>query len=61
MLELHSGNVEHPFKSSCVHGQSDVDIATNVQPMIKDRFVEPNLYLKRHILIQHLNDFLFVD
>ena len=32
MLELHSGNVEHPFKSSFVQGQSDVDIATNVQP-----------------------------
>ena len=32
MLELHSGKVEHPFKSSFLQGQSDVDIATKVQP-----------------------------
>ena len=42
MLELHPGNVEQPFKSSFVQGQSDVDIATNVQAMIKNKFFENN-------------------
>ena len=42
MSELHSGNVEHPFKSSFVQGQSDVDIATNVQPTKKTYLWKPS-------------------